>query len=458
MKKKHSFLLTLGVALTLAACGNKTTKTTQTTTVNVNDKNAPVIILDNKYNNISIKQFEEIDILQGVTGIDEEDGIITDKITYNLNGFDNAVPGTYEIYLFLKDKAGNSAEYKIKTITVLDTAIVNPYPVYTGEIENEAELEAPSKCFGGAWYHKVVSTTDSWIGMEGTVTLPHMDINRYENGNNVITDPENDIEFFMKNLDNPSIYMGGKATSESDVGLSLSRVTNGKGTLSTGSVAFRPFWRYITTAQYADEGTYDITNGRNYAVSCSGSGSKNCIASHNYSFTQYYYLPGDKLRMIIYSPEPNYLQLQIEVLEVSTDPYSVNLRKENNWAQPENFKSPKFRSNGHNTNMKAEFKRVNAIDQSGNEGKVAIETSTYVKEAIWHESYLYRVIDGVTYRVPMTSRRVNVMNCPNPSAFIIEKSDAQDAVGGEIIQIKPAGVSNTVNVVAILPKKDEELI
>ena len=50
------------------------------------------------------------------------------------------------------------------------------------------------------------------------------------------------------------------------------------------------------------------------------------------------------------------------------------------------------------------------------------------------------------------------MNCPNPQAFIIDKTPEQDAVGGEKIEIRPAGVSNTVNVVAVIKKKDEELL
>ena len=368
------------------------------------------------------------------------------------DNFDNSVPGTYEIYYFLQDSSGNNAEPKTKIITVLDTAILKAYPVYTGIIENEAKLPTPDKCFGGAWYHKVVSTEDYWIGMEGTVTIPSFNISRYKDNNgNEITDLESIFRTDIKNLDNPSIYMGGNAGSESDVGLSLSVGVDkyGKATGIKGSTVFRPFWRYITNVE-KDEGSYDTKNDRYYAVSCTGS---NCIANYHYSFTEYYYMPGDKLRMIIYSPKANYLQLQIEVLEVSTLPETVEYRKQMNYKDPQDFKSPIFRSNGHNNNMKAEFKRVNAIDQSGNEGKTAIDTFTEVNTAIWHESYLYRKIDGVTYRVPMTSKRVNVMNCPNPAAFIIEKTDEQDAVGGEKISIKPGVLLQ--NKAVVYRKKEE---
>ena len=164
MKKKLITSTLLGMLVTLAACTKTTTTTTTTTTITttitttvptttttqtkVDDKNAPVIIIDNKKLKISIKANEQIDLLDGVMGVDEEEGIITNKITTNTNGFDSSVPGVYEIYYFLKDSAGNQAEYKMKTITVLDTIIVSEYPVYTGEIENEAQLPAPSKCFG----------------------------------------------------------------------------------------------------------------------------------------------------------------------------------------------------------------------------------------------------------------------------------------------------------------------
>ena len=70
--------------------------------------------------------------------------------------------------------------------------------------------------------------------------------------------------------------MGGNATFESDVGLSLSTVLvkspGGDMGISVGSYAFRPFWRYITTNNY-DIGGYDRANGRFYAVSSPSTGT-----------------------------------------------------------------------------------------------------------------------------------------------------------------------------------------
>lgn len=73
--------------------------------------------------------------------------------------------------------------------------------------------------------------------------------------------------------------------------------------------------------------------------------------------------------------------------------------------------SPVFTSPGNGV-TDAEYKRVNAIDQVANEGKTAIETATTVTNAIWHHTYLYRVIDGILYRVPMTDERCAARAAP----------------------------------------------
>ncbi|PKK86709.1 MAG: hypothetical protein CVV63_04070, partial [Tenericutes bacterium HGW-Tenericutes-8] len=83
-----------------------------------------------------------------------------------------------------------------------------------------------------------------------------------------------------------------------------------------------------------------------------------------------------------------------------------------------------------------EFKRVNAIDQVANEGKPAVPTTTSVGEAIWHNTYLYRNIDGITYRVPMNDTRIGVMNCPLVTQFTSTGIDA--LTGGETVSIHPS--------------------
>jgi hypothetical protein len=92
--------------------------------------------------------------------------------------------------------------------------------------------------------HKV-SSKDKWVGIEGIITLPEVKIARYEGDYN----SELDVDPNAKNLDNPSVYMGGHALNESDVGLSFSKalIDVKNQTLSKGSIAFRPFCVYITS-------------------------------------------------------------------------------------------------------------------------------------------------------------------------------------------------------------------
>ncbi len=406
----------------------------------LNDKIKPFMRIIESEREIFIKQGQEYDLLTGIEGIDNLEGNITNKIIINDEGFDPNVPGVYYIIYFLSDLAGNSAIPIERKITVLDSGIFQKPPVYLDVIVGEASKPNNPQLFGGAWYHKVVSSRDKWTGIEGTITLPNVKITRYDGAfdENLDFDPQG------KNLDNPSVYMGGHATNESDVGLSFSKglIDISKNTLSKGSIVFRPFWRYITSdSSQKDIGGYDLKNGRRYAVSATNAAETNMIANWHYADTEFYYLPGDKLRMLIFSPEPNKLQMQIEVIEKSTFPESIAMRELYGWKDPEDFKSPIFHSPGHGTNINAEYKRVNAIDQSGNEGKDAIDTTTLISNAIWHEVYLYRTINNVLYRVPFTEERRGFLSAKNASKFTISYDGVDKNLGGEVITIHP-GYSN----------------
>lgn len=338
-------------------------------------------------------------------------------------------PGEYKVTYSLADKAGNAAEPQFKKITVIETSVLSAYPIWEGAIDGEVKNPAPAPVFGGAWYYKTVSSRDKWVGIETTVTLPEPDINRYK----ADYDTSLPIDPNVQNLDNPSIYLGGNAQTESDVGLSLSKVVlGGSGTISTGSVAFRPFWRYITSEDQ-DAGGYDVHGGE-YAVTANGN---NCFANYHWKYTEYYYLPGDTLRIIVHIPKEGKMQLQIEVIEVSTLPSSVEMREKYGWKAPANFLSPVFASPGHGTGMDAEFKRVCAIDQSGNEGGTAIATDTTVTGVIWHETYLYREIDGTVYRVPMDETRRASTAAPNADKFTVTHDGVDTDKGGEVISIHP---------------------
>ena len=302
--------------------------------------------------------------------------------------------------------------------------------IHDAEIEGERLFPTPHPVFGGAWYHKVVSSVDGWLGIEGTVTLPEIRLSRYKDG----LDGHPDIDPEVKSLDNPSVYLGGHAADESDVGLSLSLgvIDRAKGLISKGCIAFRPFWRYITEVDQ-DVGGYDAHDGK-YSVSAVGD---NCFANAHWKFTENYYLPGDVLKISVFSPEPDRLRLYIEVIEVSSLASSVETRKKYGWSDPADFESPVFSSPGHGRGLEAEFKRVNAIDQSGNEGGNAIPTETAITNAVWHSTYLYRMIDGRICRVPMGPSRSAVTNAPFDSAFEITSDESRSLVGGETVSIKP---------------------
>lgn len=454
MKKTLQLMLLL-FALLLVGCTDNSDPTSSTEPVETtedpiySDTIKPLIQIDSTERVIVIRQRETYDWMKGIKGIDNLEGNITDRIEINMNDFNAEIPGEYTIFYYLNDSAGNSANPVSRTVIVWPTDTFQAPEVYTGTIANEAPKPERPDCFDGAWYRKVVSARDQWVGLEGTVTLPEIDINRY-NGQydtNLNVDPD------AINLDNPSVYMGGNADYESDVGLSLSKgcVDGDCSKVSQGSVVFRPFWRYITNSDY-DEGSYADHLGL-YSVSCSGSGqTKNCFANWHYKDTQYYYLPGDKIRMIVYSPRPNYLQLQIEVIEVSTLPESKAMREKYGWKDPENFISPEFRSPGVGTGKPTEYKRVNAIDQKSNEGKPAIPTTTEIKNAIWHEVYLYREIDDTLYRVPFDESRAAYMSCPYDDAFIIESHNPEK--GGEVITISPSRLSTTATTNILAPLTD----
>lgn len=432
--KKTAIALFL-VLLLLAGCTPAPVETSEETVpdeASVEDTTPPRIRLF--VDEVTIKKGDEFDLMFNVTGTDDVDGDITDKIEINKGGFDPEIPGEYIVTYFLSDSSGNSAEPKFRKITVRETAVLAPPPVWTEEIEGEILNPAAPPVFGGAWYHKSVSSKDSWLGIEVTVTLPKVDLSRYSGNANgeLLVDPD------VKSLDNPSVYLGGHALNESDVGLSFSRalVDVKNSTLSTGCIAFRPFWRYITDTD-KDEGGYDAHNGE-YAVSANGN---NCIANYHWKYTEYYYLPGDTLRIIIHIPEENKMQLQIEVIEKSTFEESVKMREEYGWNDPADFLSPIFTSPGHGTGIPAEYKRVNAIDQSGNEGGTAIATDTLVTDVIWQEVYLYRMIDGTLYRVPMTEERRGTTSAPDASKFTVTYEGVDVSLGGEVVTIHP-GYSN----------------
>lgn len=314
-------------------------------------------------------------------------------------------------------------------------------PVYLGTILNETSKPATPACFAGAVYRKVFSNRDQWLGIETVVTLPLFvpDPLRIDNTRPTLY------------LDNASVYLGGNAYNESDVGVSwmIGHISATNPGVSRSGVAFRPFWRYITTQE-----------------SCT---NNNCFRHAHVTNYATYYFPGDKLRISVFSTRPNYLQMRVEILELTTHPDFVNHRK-NVYQLPDDFPrifiSDEFHSAGVGV-VNTEYKRVNALDQVANEGKPTLNTNARSEDTKWHEVYLYRRIDGDLVKVPMTANRAAYMACPSGTnvngnfsqAFQISTSGIDVSLGGEVVTIAPNNgtgkLYNTTQPAIIIPRKEE---
>lgn len=315
----------------------------------------------------------------------------------------------------------------VKVVPTLDSRAVDvrkfiDLKVYQGALQGEVPTPQTPPCFLGAWYRKVFSSFDAWRGIEGVITL----------GEFTPDDARFNLDGKGRYMDNPSIYMGGKSASESDAGLGLnlsytSSDTSEELTHASPKLAYRPFWRYIYKEA---EDTFGNVRRRE-------------VNSWNISEPKslcYYYFPGDTIEMAVYSPLPDYLQLRIRVLETTKIEKYVKLRESYNLPdnKPSDFYSPIFYSKGHGK-QDAEFKRVNSIDQFGNEGYHAKATKANVSKAVWHEVYLYREIHGELMKVPFNSTRQVSMICPNEKAIHVESLD--QTKGSEAITIHPEKVN-----------------
>lgn len=285
------------------------------------------------------------------------------------------------------------------------------------EIKDEIIPEEAPKCFLGAWYRKVYSSFDYWLGIEGEITLGEFTSDKERLGF------DNRVDY-KRDLDSPSIYIGGKSFSESDAGLGfMSGYLNKDDSfeLNYGSpkIAYRPFYRYIYSKVTDKEGNVERINVNSWNVS-------------NPRDFDFYYFPGDKLKMSIYSPLENYLQLRIELLEETNILKYKTIREGFKLKRkPRVYLSSFFYSEGHGKN-KAEFKRVNSIDQYGNEGFIVKETKASVSKAIWENTYLYRKVNNTIYKVAFNKKRQTEMSCPNKESFVINSDNFK-----EEITIKP---------------------
>lgn len=257
---------------------------------------------------------------------------------------------------------------------------------------------APSlPCFKGAYYRKVVSSVDHWAGIEGEITLPHADF-----------DSSRTKAGTGRYLDNPSIYMGGSAEEhEVDCGVSWEVVRHHDGSVSKQGEAFRPFWR---TKEWHSAPARP----------------------------EFYYYPGDTIRMSCVTTESGKLNLTIALLSraakqttggLSPAETDITSTRSAGWHDPLSTFTTTFDAPGFGPDAMQQFKRVNAIDQSGNEGKDVQPTSTTVEGAIWWEVWLMRGDESL----PMKPSRYTDMRCPDATHVQVERGSEEDT--GERIRI-----------------------
>lgn len=290
--------------------------------------------------------------------------------------------------------------------------------LFADKITNEKGVE-PLKEFTGAIYHKVCSSRDFWLGIEVIVTLPTFIGDEKRTGVNP-WGSENDIRY----LDNASVYLGGNCEKECDVGLTWSFGANHAktGVDYSKSVAFRPFWRYISTD------------------------NSNTYQNSNWQDSQYYYYPGDKIRMSVYVSSNNKMQLRIELLEETTIPEYAAFRAAYNLGDNYSklFVSPEFNAPGAGIYPMV-LKRVCALDQVNNEGKPTSPTNASSNNVIYHECYLYRKINGVYYKVAFNEGRQTSISSPSGTnslgdftgTFHLSYDGVNKDLGGEVVSIIP---------------------
>lgn len=252
---------------------------------------------------------------------------------------------------------------------------------------DEVKPQISINCFNGAYYRKVVSSKDKWLGIGGTVILPQITFD--ENRKN----PNKPDQY----LDNPSIYLGGNmGGQETDIGLTWEVIREANGSISPDRKAFRPFMR--RTSHVSGEAS-------NYA---------NAPAED-----QYYWYPGDKVTISIQIVDDYKLKFIVD---------GAGKRFETN-----------YDCAGYKKGNTGEFKRVNAIDQVSNEGKPAQSTATKVESSKWEETYFFRLYKEEVVKVPVHSGRFTDMRCPDVKYFKLVSSDEEKKKGSETININGSG-------------------
>jgi len=236
----------------------------------------------------------------------------------------------------------------------------------------ESQPFPTAPCFPGAYYRKAVSSYDAWTGIAGFVRLGTPKTDDARMGEN------------KQPLDNFSIYMGGNAGGkfEVDAGLTWEFTVDESGKKSDKRNAFRPFWR---------------TKSWNSAP----------------AQKEYYFYPGETVQIAVIVSGPKKLRL------VVSDGKGKTFQTE-------------FEAEGFVAGLPRQFKRVNAIDQVGNEGKAAQPTKAEIIGSEWTQTVLLRGEGAAAQQLPMTAARLTDMRC-GPRNVGISNFDASK--GAEKIDI-----------------------
>lgn len=258
---------------------------------------------------------------------------------------------------------------------------------YIDFFPNEVRPVATKPCFEGAYYRKLVSSVDHWIGISGTVILPQITFDETRKN------PKKSQQY----LDNPSIYLGGHVGGqETDIGLSWEVIRDQQGNISDARIAFRPFLRR-TSHESGQESIF-----------------VNAPAKQ-----EYYWYPGEEVFM------------SLETIGEGLVNFIVT-------GAGKHYETT-FECAGYSLDKTGEFKRVNAIDQMGNEGKPVQATHTQVTKGKWLHTDLLRLENGVMVKVPFHSGRYTEMNCPQTNYFSVQATADEKSKGAEEINISGSG-------------------
>lgn len=253
--------------------------------------------------------------------------------------------------------------------------------------KNEVKPDKSKPCFNGAYYRKVVSSKDVWLGIGGKVTLPTITFDPLR------TNPAKPGQY----LDNPSVYIGGSmGGQETDIGLTWEVIRDASGNVSADRRAFRPFMRRT-----------------------SHSGGQTAVYENALAVADFYWYPGEEVT------------LSVQVIVAGKIKFIVE-------GAGKRFEKD-FDADGYRPGAVGEFKRVNAIDQVANEGKPVQATKTKVENATWSETYLFRNNNNLIEKVPLHGGRLTDMRCPSLSNFLITASTDDLKKGKELININGAG-------------------